>query len=87
MNVYADLLFDAIDPEGESNRFSIVARFRDKDQMDFISTNYIFDDIISDIEEILPFGYVIDSEIEFGDVYERYIHDYDIDLSWIEYPM
>lgn len=83
MEVYADLIFDAISPEGDMETFTIVTRFRDEQHRESISNNYRFDDIIPEIEEILPYGYTIDSEIEFGNVYNTSVA-YELDLSWLE---
>jgi predicted ATP-dependent Lon-type protease len=84
MDVYADLIFDAMNPEGDLETFVITTRFRDKDQLEKISSLYLFDDIISSIEEILPLEYYIDSEIEFGTIYTGVVPNYDLDLSWVQ---
>ena len=84
MNVYADIVFDAMTPEGELETFTIATRFRDREHLEKMSNRYKFDDIISEIEQVLPSGYYIDSEIEFGTIYDRVVLDYELDLSWVE---
>ena len=84
MEIYADLIFDAVNSEGNTRSFRILTKFRSREQMETISERYLFDDIIPEIEMILPREYVIDSSIEFGTVYDGTVPMYDLDLSWIE---
>lgn len=80
-DIYADLIFDAMNPDGDLRTFTITTRFRDIDQLRMISDSYLFDDIRIEIEQILPLGYYIDSEIEFGTIYEGVVLNYVLDLS------
>lgn len=83
MVVYADLIFDAQNAEGDVKTFRIVTKFHNREQMEAISERYLFDDIWQDIEMILPLGYTIDSEIEFGEIYTIPVSSYQLDLSWV----
>lgn len=84
MEVYADLVFDASSPEGDMETFTITTRFRNREQLEKISDRYQFDNIITEIEEVIPRGYSIESEIEFGTIYEGVVRDFELDLSWVE---
>lgn len=79
MSVYARLLFDASDDNDDTIPTAITVKFKNMDQFNDMNDNYRYDEIIGDINNILPAGQFVDSEIELDTV--SYIAPQVIDLS------
>lgn len=80
MAIYAELLFTTSNDEGDIMPYSLIARFKDMNQFRRINDDNLFEDLVPDIDNVLPFGWSLDSEIEIG-VITDLDGDYDIDLS------